>query len=769
MSEHTWFDDGPAPEGEVQSLTTFPGHTVTAHLGTGGTSYVVKAFETELQRDVAIKLLRPEAEHHRSYFRREAEITAKLAHPSIPSVYQRGESSGGMPFFTMQVIRGDPLSSRLHGLALRPALRYLCTACDALGYAHSQQVVHRDVKPENLVIGDHGTLFVVDWGLATASGYPLRGVSGTPAYLAPEQAIADGSPVRPQADVYALGAILFELLYGEPLRPEADALAQARANQVDWPAVPADPALVDLCRQCLSTRVEDRPRDAGVVADALRRWLDGEAQQERANTWVQDSLARLQRAHEVQGQSEVQLAEATRLLAEVPDTASESEKMPAWNCRRAGEQLALESVEIRAEAESRLQSALSLVPGHADAHGALLDLYTQDHRRAESSGHLLEATRIAQQMRRHLESLPDEDPCRQRASSYLNPRAEVHFPSGHRGQLQSYVAHFGRLDLGPSTPLRSGRVLEQGRYRITLTSPSGVRTVHPVWVSRDAPVRFDLHPIDRPCHPDACWVPGGPFAAGGDPRFPSYPRRWVHVDAFAIQIHPVTVRDYLGFLNALVDAGEVDRALSVAPRSRPTTPEDPGTLLVARDDAGRFFLAPDGEGDVWDLDWPVLYVDWTAAVTYADWYAAQTGLPWRLPCELEWEKAARGVDGRIYPWGDGFDPTWACTRRSHVDRPLPAVVHAFPVDESPYGARQMAGNVQEWCGDTWSPSPQVDEGRAVIVHDAPDAARPDVWRHARGGQFVGSEVNARIAGRLAEAPTNRSAYAGFRLCYSVVP
>ena len=126
-------------------------------------------------------------------------------------------------------------------------------------------------------------------------------------------------------------------------------------------------------------------------------------------------------------------------------------------------------------------------------------------------------------------------------------------------------------------------------------------------------------------------------------------------------------------------------------------------------------LGPDLEGDVWLPEWPVLFVSCGCAEAYARWRGARDKLPTRLLIELEWEKAGRGGDGRVYPWGDWLDPTYCCMRQSRLTRELPAMMCEFPVDESPYGVRHLAGNVEEWLGDPWRPAgPLVGpDGRAL--------------------------------------------------------
>ena len=121
-----------------------------------------------------------------------------------------------------------------------------------------------------------------------------------------------------------------------------------------------------------------------------------------------------------------------------------------------------------------------------------------------------------------------------------------------------------------------------------------------------------------------------------------------------------------------------------------------------RDERGHFALGRDDEGVPWLPDGPVFMVNWHGALVYAAWLAKQTGRAYRLPGELEYEKRARGVDARAFPWGDAFDPSRACMRLSHADGGLrPAPVTEFPADESPYGVRGLAGNIVEWCADEY--------------------------------------------------------------------
>ena len=164
---------------------------------------------------------------------------------------------------------------------------------------------------------------------------------------------------------------------------------------------------------------------------------------------------------------------------------------------------------------------------------------------------------------------------------------------------------------------------------------------------------------------------------------------------------------------------------------------------------------------MWRLDWPVMMVDWHGAVAYAAWAAVQTGVAWRLPHELEWEKAGRGVDGRFYPWGDGFDPSWCHMALSHDGRPQPCEVGAYSVDESVYGARDMAGNMMDWTGTVYQDDGEVsDGGRVVLQHCVPDTGSNRV---SRGGGWYFPAGYARVANRYWLAPGYRFSSRGFRL------
>jgi serine/threonine-protein kinase len=288
--------------GELEDVTkSLDGYAFGAVLGKGGIGEVVAAHDLRMGRDVAIKRLRsdstptPDAINR---FLREARIQARLDHPAIPPVHELGASPDGKPFFTMKRLVGQTLSEQLASPEpnRQRLLRAFAEVCQAIDFAHARGVVHRDLKPGNIMLGDYGDVYVLDWGLARVVGEAVTEVVtddidsldlksgdilGTPGYMAPEQLQRVGDTGRP-ADIYALGSILFEILAGEPLHPRGPtAIASTVGNEaVTSPAKRRPDRAVppELDAICVSMLVMDptaRPT-ARRVADRVQAFLDAE-------------------------------------------------------------------------------------------------------------------------------------------------------------------------------------------------------------------------------------------------------------------------------------------------------------------------------------------------------------------------------------------------------------------------------------------------------------------------------------------------------------
>jgi serine/threonine protein kinase len=263
-------------------------------LGRGGMGVVYKARQVGLKRLVALKMIRDGAlagPEQVTRFRAEAEAVARLQHPNIVQIYEIGEHNG-LPYFSLEFVGGGSLEARIKGgpPPARQAAQLVEALARAMHYGHERGVVHRDLKPANVLLTADGAVKITDFGLAKRLDEDLglthsEAILGTPCYMAPEQAWGKSKEVGPAADVYALGAILYELLTGRP--PFRGQTRQETYDQIRFenparptyhrPEVPL--ALEVICLNCLAKKPHQRYATAQALADDLRRFLAGEPPQ----------------------------------------------------------------------------------------------------------------------------------------------------------------------------------------------------------------------------------------------------------------------------------------------------------------------------------------------------------------------------------------------------------------------------------------------------------------------------------------------------------
>jgi serine/threonine protein kinase len=277
-----------------------------AELGRGGMGRVVEAYDTHLGRTVALKEVLPKAGNIDRRFQREVRITARLEHASIVPLYDSGRLADGRPFYVMRRVTGKPLddailkAGTLEGrLALLPNA---LAAIDAVAHAHKRGVIHRDLKPQNILVGELGETVVIDWGLAKVIGdddepvhdsleprlptaadslqTQVGSVFGTPGFMPPEQ--ARGDELGPSGDVYALGATLYQLIAGKPPfrgTSATDVISSTLRHRLEpiarvCPGAP--PEMVTIIEKALAFEQNDRYPHAGALAEDVRRFLTGQ-------------------------------------------------------------------------------------------------------------------------------------------------------------------------------------------------------------------------------------------------------------------------------------------------------------------------------------------------------------------------------------------------------------------------------------------------------------------------------------------------------------
>jgi tetratricopeptide (TPR) repeat protein len=397
------FAGGPTEAEAPATLAAPPGYELLEEVGGGGMGVVYRARDTALQRDVAIKLLRPRYASDSPAGRRfldEARITGQLQHPGIPPVHQVGTLPDGRPFLAMKLIKGRTLDELLKERPGPAADRVRLMAifeqvCQAVGYAHAHQVIHRDLKPANVMVGAFGEVQVMDWGLAKHVGgrdaMPLDGnvgtnadpeqttesgggsteertgigqILGTPAYMPPEQ--ARGEAVDRRADAFALGGILCVLLTGRPPYEGpglGEVLRQAAAGDLRGAfarldACGADPELVAICRRSLSPDPRGRPADARELAALVAAHRAGV--EERLRAAERECVAAAAKAAEQRRRRRAQLALAATLGLLLLGGGTF-----AWHQDR-------QATQRRAETEGRERDERSRRGRNAEAVAALL-------------------------------------------------------------------------------------------------------------------------------------------------------------------------------------------------------------------------------------------------------------------------------------------------------------------------------------------------------------------------------------------------------------
>ncbi len=623
-----------------------------------------------------------------------------------------------------------------HDYTLNRLLRYFLQVCNAVDYAHHRGVIHCDIKPANILLGDYGEVLLVDWGLAQSRNHPLGVRGGTLGYMAPEQMDPTVDRMDWRTDVFALGAILYEILCGVPAFEEArksdiTQLGRDHTRIYARPPLPSSrdsrleipPDVEETCMAAIAVERDQRLATVRELSGAIEEWIEGSEQKERQRIEADksadsgDELA--ERYHEFVESRPEKMTVFRALRADVAPWAQPDDKQDLWDAEDIVRVTDALQVRTFHSAVSAYERALDAVPNHTRSRRGLARLYWSELQRARHRGEPLDQIAYEQLLR----EVDDGTFVRE-----LQRDGVLELSMSENAgvvTLSKLVERERRLVEGASEPVaeRSSarRSLPAGRYVVSAAIGDGPAKVSwPFNIEPGSLCRIDVNPPRAGTLAEhEVFIPAGPARLGGDPlSTESDEVIVVDVPAFVMQRFPVTFREWSAFLE---DVGRRDAA-AVTLHTPSDTPAD-------------------------SLDLPVFGVSAESAEAYAKWLSDRDGKRWRLPSENEWEKAARGTDGRIFPWGDHFDATFCKMRDSRQGLPKAEPVGGFEWDVSPYGVRDLAGGVADWCiPDHRRTSPR--EPREVV---------------SRGGAWCDWAIDCRLTSRRRYLAVEHSVRVGVRL------
>ncbi len=761
----------PRPSGER------PRYQMVARLGEGGMGEVYLAFDQDLRRHLALKTVRADSDKSQVWrFLKEAQVVGQLGHPNIVPVYELGLTETEKPYYTMPVVHGETLHQILSSLELEHSaylrvfsltrlVQIFLQVTLAVEYAHVKGVVHRDIKPANIMVGEHGEVILLDWGVAkllgetevsteakadiTQSGFAV----GTPTYMSPEQ--VTGEEIDARTDVYALGILLYEILTLEP--PFSGKLLEVMtAHLENEPTSPRARApqreipleLEQACLKALAKNPDSRHQTARALHDEVQAWLESASdrakRRERAGELAGQGRLLLDQYYALKEKIDVAQGQVEALRHRYQDWQSVEEKAPLFESEDEVASLRTAVAEAASEVVMILSAALGHDPAHPDARRLMAEFYWDRFRDAEERRDFASRDffvklvssfhdgRYIRELRGDGNLQIDSTPAGASVTLFRFEEKQLLLqPTGGR-----------RLGATPMGPL----ALPMGSYLAVLKKDACRDARYPISITRTREWRGTVRLFtDTQIGEGFVHVPAGNFAAGGDEevRGWSLPRAEVEIDDFFLARTPVTVRQYLDFLEELARS-DPDEALRRSPRRSPD-----GGFYFDQQENGRLAL-PEGTGrHRWRSEFPVVSISWHDAVAYCAFRSRVDGRQYDLPSELEWEKAARGVDGRWYPWGNRFDPSLCNVSGALPGEASAQPIDSFPADESVYGVRGLAGNIRDWTSTALGSN--LDGGKDMRV--------------VRGGAYNLPAVTTRSANRFWLSPNFVVSYVGFRIVH----
>jgi eukaryotic-like serine/threonine-protein kinase len=693
---------------------------VVQFIGRGGMAEVYKVWDIQRSVHLAMKVLREDLAEDEIFlrrFRREAETLSRLQHPNIIRSYGLVQTDQ-LAFLLMDFIDGTTLRKeifyRKQAWPLEQVISVMRPVCAALNYAHTQGLVHCDVKPANIMLTGAGKVFMADFGIArlteSATTATMVG-AGTPAYMAPEQIRGVEDPC-PQTDLYALGIVLFELVTGgeRPFTGEHAQTTGSGSEKVRWEQEHSTPPSVRLFNPAVSTEIET------IIFKCL------EKDPTRRYSSAMELLSALEKAYPVQS----------------------SAGAAAWNIS-----ISTSSVETPPyPAPSNPTAGGFTPPGYPPVppqYPPLPEAVPAPSARRSLPWWVFVMIAAVLFLGVFALSKPPASPTPAPPQAY-NPA------STGQPAATSSIASAGTTSQpgsGPTStqPLATNRPTSTQPQ--TTTRPSPTRPL-PTATKAGSPACTGINQTWKRTKDNAAMVcvPAGAFVMGlqncRDAWCQSVAAQGdVNVAAFWIDQYEVTNNQYQQFVadTGFTTGAEDSGGSMVYPNVQPV----PGANWRSPQGAGSSIA---GKGDN-----PVVQMNFFSAAAYCQWAGG------RLPTEAQWEKAARGTDGRMFPWGNDAPNQSLLNAAGQNDGfRYTSPVGSFPDGRSPYGLFDMAGNAFEWTRSLLKDYPyKASDGREIETQPGNGAVIA-----LRGGGFYADLGSVGSTLRAAQVAQNASDATGFR-------
>ena len=539
---------------------------------------VFLAYDQDLRRRLAMKTTRPRSSKDNLVrFFSEAQVVGQLSHPNIVALYELGMTTGRRPYYTMPLVQGQTLTEILRGLlrgepeiqqefSLTRLVQIFLQLTLALDYAHAKGVIHCDIKPSNIMLGEHGEVLLLDWGVAKvlregsietdlAELMEKMQTMGTPMYMAPEQ--ASGRPVDGRTDIYALGVVLYELLTMiPPFNGDMSEILDAHQNTEPIPPrtrapeqyIPA--ALEKACLKALRKKPEDRHQTARELHDEIQAWLEA----------ASDKAKRIERAGKLAMQGRETLDEYTKLKEQITLLEDKTRRLrqgfKGWQSVEEKATLFAAEDELEKSRRSLVQAASDIVmtlsaalgqhEEHPLARQTMADYYWDRFVEAEASGQLERRDYFGKLVEAFHDGFYEQQ---LKGDGALKLHSN---PEGAEVVLYELVEEGLRLvpknprELG-KTPIGSTK-LPMGSYLAVFRAKDFQDVRVPIWISRNRDWWGRVHLYSPEQVGDGyCYVPAGPFVVGGDEEAKGWclPRSEPVLEDFFIAKQPVTFGEYL--------------------------------------------------------------------------------------------------------------------------------------------------------------------------------------------------------------------------------